>query len=265
MQLDEFLRTHCPKVHSFRLLVPVHNPIDPPVGAVPDFGVGSMARVLVVPVDQVHASVRGVFHVDAAEPAVVGFQKILSVTTDVAAALRLQNVAVDAVAVDVVEEQFASVFLRPVVAEVNHGSAVSVSAAGVIGSFWHIGFVAPPRVVFDVAGVVQVVGDGFDIVVGVRVEVLTRLPLIAGSGDDVIQMRNDARRDERVALLVEVQSPRVAGSFREHFELVPLRMVSPDTCVEFGSLVVGSARFADLGMREDAVASVKPTVGAPDE
>ena len=224
-----------------------------------------MACVLVVPVDQVHSSVRGVLHVDAAEPAVVGFQKILAVTTDVAAALRFQNVAVDAVAVDVVEEQFASVLLRPVVAEVNHGSAVSVSAAGVVGSFWHVRFVTPPRVVFDVAGVVQVVGDGFDIVVGVRVEVLTRLPLIAGSRDDVVQVWNDARRDERVALFVEVQSPRVTGPFHEHFELVPLRMVSPDARVEWRSLVVGSARLADLGMREDAVAPVKPTVGTPDE
>ncbi len=224
-----------------------------------------MARVFVVPVDQVHGSVRGVLHVDAAEPAVVGFQKILAVTTDVAAALRFQNVAVNAVAMDVVEEQLAAVLLRPVVAEVNHGSAVSVSAAGVVGSFWHVGFVTPPRVVLDVARVVQVVGDGLDVVVGVRVEVVPRLSLIAGSGDDVVQVRNDARRDEGVALLVEVHAPRVAGSVSEHFELVPLRMVSPDARVQRRSLVVGSAGLADFGMREDAVTSVEPTVRAPDE
>ena len=45
---------------------------------------------------------------------------------------------------------------------------------------------------------------------------------------DVEQVLDDARGREGVAVVVEVEAPRVARAFGEHLEDVPRRMVAPD-------------------------------------
>ena len=116
-----------------------------------------------------------------------------------------------------------------------------------------------------VAHVVPVVGDRLDVVVRVRVEVRAGLPLVAAALNDVVQVRDDAGRAERLAVVVEVDAPRVARALGEDFELVPRRMIAPDAGVERHALVVGRARLADARVREHAVAAVEPAVRAPDE
>ena len=74
-----------------------------------------------------------------------------------------------------------------VAAEVDHRAGVGVAAAGRIRSA-----VAGVRPL--VADLVHVVGDRLDVVVGVRVEVLAGLPLVSRALDDVVEVRDDARR-----------------------------------------------------------------------
>src|SRR5947209_8202535 len=111
-----------------------------------------------------------------------------------------------------------------------------------------------------VAGVVAVVGDRLDVVVGVGVEMLAGLPLVASAGNDVKDVRDDAGGGEEISILVVVEAPRVARAVGEDFELVANRMIAPDAGVERHPLVGRRARLADLAVREDAVAAVEPAV-----
>ena len=171
--------------------------------------------------------------------------------------LRLEDVAVEPGAVDVVHEQRAAVLGRPGAAQVDHRAGVGVAAAGGVGAA-----VAAVRVG---AQVMPVVGDGLDVVVGVGIEVLARLPLVAAALDHVIKVRDDAGRDEHLAAGVEVDAPGVAGAVGEDLEDVPRRVIAPDAGVDRRALGVGRAGLADARVGEDAVAAVEPAVGAPGE
>lgn len=90
--------------------------------------------------------------------------------------------------------------------------------------------------------VVQVIGDRFDVRIGVWIEVLTSLTLIATAGNHVIQVWNNTGRHESVAVIIEVNSPRVARPFSKDFEFVPQRMVAPHPGVDrYADSVSGAA------------------------
>ena len=113
---------------------------------------------------------------------------------------------------------------RPGTAQVDHRPGVRVAAAGGVGAA-----VAAVRVG---AEVVPVVGDRLDVVVGVGIEMLARLPLVPAPLDHVIEMRDDAGRDDHLAAGVEVDAPGVAGAVGEDLEDVPGRVVAPDARVD---------------------------------
>ena len=60
----------------------------------------------------------------------MGQQEILAVMGDVTGALPLQDVLIDAVAVDVAHEDAIAIFVGPVVAEIDHAAGVGMAAAG---------------------------------------------------------------------------------------------------------------------------------------
>ena len=78
-------------------------------------------------------------------------------------------------------------------------------------------------------------------------------------------MLDHADGREGVAVVVEVEPPRVAGAFREDFEHVLRRVKTPDPGVEALTLRGGCARFAHVGMCEHAVRAIEPSVGPPGE
>src|SRR5947208_364587 len=94
---------------------------------------------------------------------------------------------------------------------------------------------------------------------------LPRLALVAAALDDVEAVRDDAGLDERLAVLVEVEAPWIAGAVGEHLELVLGRMVTPDARVDRHAVLLGHSRLADLRVCEDTVAAVEPAVRAPGE
>ena len=155
-------------------------------------------------------------------------------------------------------EDGTAVFFGPGYALIDHAAGVGVAAAERVG----LEAVADVPLV---AGVVPVVGDGFDVVIGVRVEVQAALPLVAGTRNDVQEVGDDAGGGEEVAVLVVVEAPGVGGAVGIDFELVADGVITPDAGVERDSLVGGGARLADFAVREDAVTAVEPAVGAPDE
>src|SRR4029079_3888032 len=121
----------------------------------------------------------------------------------------------------IVHEDGSAIFFGPGAALIDHAAGVGVAAAERVGR-------AAVVVVPLVAGVVAVVGDRLDVVVGIGVEVLASLPLIAGAGDDVKDVRDDAGGGKKVAVLVVVEAPGVARAVGEDFELVPHGVIAPD-------------------------------------
>ena len=115
------------------------------------------------------------------------------------------------------------------------------------------------------AGVVRVVGDGLDVVVGERIEMLASLTLVTGAGEDVVKVRDDAGRVEELAVCVVVEPPRIARTLGEDLEDVAGRVIAPDAGVDLLALGFGRTRLADDGVREHAVVTVEPAVRTPDE
>ena len=227
-----------------------------------------MADLLVGPVADVEGAVGADFLGDGDEVHVVGAHEIGGVFADVGAAFGVGVVGDEAMAVEVAEEELVAVGGGEEVALVDGEAAVGVAAAEgvgvVVGEAGAGGFVEVD-VGAQAAGVVGVVGDGLDVFVGVRVEVLAGLALVAAAGDDVVEVGDDAGGDEPFAMLVVVEAPGVAGAVGEDFEFVADGVVAPDAGVEGLAFGVGGAGFADAAVGEDAVATVEPAVGAPDE
>ena len=115
------------------------------------------------------------------------------------------------------------------------------------------------------ARVMRVVGDRLDVVVGERIEVLARLTLVAGAGQDVIQVRDHAGRVEELAASVVIEAPRIARALGEDLEDTAGRVEAPDAGVDLHALFVGRTRLADDRVREHAVVAVEPAVRTPDE
>ena len=83
-----------------------------------------------------------------------------------------------------------------------------------------------------VRGSMAMIGDGLDVVVDVRVEVLAALPVVDAAGDHVPQMRDHAGADQQLSLGVVVDAPRIAEAVRHHLEHVVGRMIPPDAAVD---------------------------------
>ncbi len=67
------------------------------------------------------------------------------------------------------------------------------------------------------AQIVQMIGDGFYVIKGIRIEMLTSLPLIPCAWNHVIQVGNNAGGDKRLTMRIEIDSPGIAGAVREDF------------------------------------------------
>src|SRR5262249_7415337 len=78
---------------------------------------------------------------------------------------------------------------------------------------------------------------------------------VRAARNDMKEVRDDACRQERLAMGVEVEAPRIARALSEDFEFVRVYMVAPHSGVHL--------HVADLGLREDAVQAVEQAVGAP--
>ncbi|MEI9895161.1 MAG: hypothetical protein WDN28_15050 [Chthoniobacter sp.] len=79
--------------------------------------------------------------------------------------------------------------------------------------------------------------------------------------DHVPEMRDDAALGNAVAVLIEIDAPRVARALGEELELMLDRMIAPHARVDARAGGILRAGLADVALREDAVAAVEPAVG----
>src|SRR5436190_17872967 len=106
---------------------------------------------------------------------------------------------------DVVHENFATICFRPIIALINQQARVGMPTARR----------ARPRIPGMrplVARPMHMVSYRLNIVIDVGVEMRSRLALVARSLNHVEQVRNDARLDEALTVLVEINSPWIARS-----------------------------------------------------
>lgn len=134
---------------------------------------GAVALVQVIPVNHPQRPI-GPADVHDLARLVVEIDEVRAVVRDVAAALALQHVHVDARAVDVVHEHIAADAVGPARVLRDAQARVCVAAARRVAAV-----VAAVR---RGAEEMTVIGDGLDVVVGVRVEMLPGLPLVARPG-----------------------------------------------------------------------------------
>ena len=218
-----------------------------------------MAFLRVIPIDEIHRTIRADLEGDAGEPRVVGLEEIGQVFGDVAGTFGHEGFLIDASAVDVEKERAAAVFGREVVAVVDGEAAVGVTAAEVFR-------LAVPGVGI-VTGVVFVVGDGVEVVVNVGIEVPKGIALaqVITALDDVPEVGDHAGFAEPVAVFVVVEAPGIGGAVGENFEGFPDRVETPVGAIERGAVLGRGAGCPDIAMGEDAVAAIQPAVGSPDK
>ena len=67
--------------------------------------------------------------------------------------------------------------------------------------------------------------------IGVDAEMFAALPLDARALNHVPEVRDDAHLGEELAVLVEVNAPRIAAALGEHFKDMARGMIAPDARV----------------------------------
>src|SRR5215217_3527461 len=78
-------------------------------------------------------------------------------------------------------------------------------------------------------GTVRVVSDGFNVIVHIRIEMLTTLPVIYPARDHVPQMRDHTGGDQHLPFRVKVDTPRVTKTVSDHFKCFFGGMKTPDS------------------------------------
>ena len=109
----------------------------------------------------------------------------------------------------------------------------------------------------------EVIGTGRHQVVDERREVVAVHALEVRAGDHAEQVRDHAVGDERLAEVVEVESPRVGRAVRDDLEDLAGRVIPPDAAIHRRPLLLRRPRLADLRGGQDAVATPEPAVGTP--
>ena len=223
-----------------------------------------MAGLRVGPVADVQGAVRPDALRDGDEPGVVAAREIARVMADIPAALGLDLIREHAVAVEVAEQQQAPVVSREIVAVIDRESAMGMAAARLVGAR-RLHDTAFGRAVDDRTREVRVIRDRLDVVVGVGLEMLTGLTLVAGARQHMVKVGDHAGRDEHIPAGVEIEAPGIARALGEDLELPRAGVEAPDAGVDLPALLGRRTRLADHRVREDAVAAVEPAVGPPGE
>src|SRR5262245_28804541 len=99
-----------------------------------------------------------------------------------------------------------------------------------------------------------VIGDGLDVAVNVRVEVLPALPHVDAAGNHVEEVWNDAGADEQLAFGVVVDPPRIAETVSDDLEDVAGRVIAPHPAVDLDPVAGHHVRKRLLRLVDAALA-----------
>src|SRR5579871_3007369 len=120
-----------------------------------------------------------------------------------------------------------TVFVGPIIAEIDHGAGVGVAAAGCV-----VRPLSAARGGPVASAPVDVIGAARHQAVTVRVQILAKHADVMSARNDVEQVLDDAVGDEHLAIIIEIQAPGVGGAPGEHLERFLDRVKAPDTTVE---------------------------------
>ena len=109
----------------------------------------------------------------------------------------------------------------------------------------------------------NMIGRLFDQLIRMRIQVDTVHAFYVRSRDNMPEVADNRVDDEHLAVLIEIESPRVGHSVHHWFDGTMDGMVSPNTGIDLDALRVARAWFADIAGRLDPVSSVEPTIGSP--
>ncbi len=210
------------------------------------------ADIGVVPVQHVHRPLRANLEAEPNPLRVVGHHEVVAVMRRETRSLPDQHVGEHPVLVDVGHED-------PPVLRCGKG----------------IGLIhARPAV----SGPMAMIGNGLDVAVHVRVEVLPPLALVDPAGNDMPEVRDHTGADEQLPLCVVIDAPGIAEPVGHHLEDVLRRVVAPHAAIDVDSFpleeILGKGflvpvqppfalRLPDFGRGRVALEAVQPAVGAP--
>src|SRR5436309_590305 len=95
-----------------------------------------------------------------------------------------------------------------------------------------------------------------DQLICMAVVVLAVHPFVVRSRHHVPEMADDAVDEVTLAVLVEVESPRVRRAMTDRLDSLGPRMIAPDAAVDAWPFLVGRAGDAGLRLGDDAVTAV---------
>ena len=111
----------------------------------------------------------------------------------------------------------------------------------------------------------QMVCNGLDIVIRMWIEMVTSLANVTSAIDHVIEMRNNARGNERITIIIKVDAPRVACTMSENFKHMFGGMITPHARIEGLTFFRLATRLAHQRMCENPMATVQPSVRSPNK
>ena len=231
MHLYQFLVWQFREIHAHReaLLSPAVSP-DPTRLAVQDL---SPADIRVVPIDGIQGPVRTDLHVKSKPLRIVGHRERapkLWITCDIPGAFPFNLINQHPVHVNITHEELLPVFLGELIRQVESCTPMCRGVA--------------------------VIRNGLNVVIDIRVEVTTCLPVVAPALNDVKHVRNDTGSHERLTVLIKIQPPRITGAIGEHLELFIERVVAPHPGIDLLTLTIGCTGLADIGMGKDPMSPV---------
>ena len=256
LQVHQLAVAQFRKIEIFhRLGLAVSDFVNAPARTIRAVRVVALAKI--IPVTHEHAAVRPVADGDGAEPRIVREEKIPAVLRDVAGAAAREFVVEQAVAVEVAHHDPVAVGGGPVVSEVDHRPRVRVTA---------------PEFILAAAGLapmlripMQMIGGLIEKLIDVRIKILAEHPLVMRARHDVPEMSDDVIREERLAVVIPIEAPRIRRAGGHDFKNLFHRMIAPDGATELHALVLRCAGPANERVCGDAVASVEPAVRPPRE
>ena len=167
-------------------------------------------------------------------------------------------------------EEISTIFLGPVVTEVDHGSDVGVSAEDGAGTLFSraafamaIGRDGFAEVKEGEIGAAPTFAIGGDEVAVVAVVLRPVMSITEDLADRAESPGTAAVGHEEGAVGTVVETPLIGSAVGVDFEVVSDGMESPDAGLEIDAFFLGSARLADEGIVKNAVTAVKPAVVAP--
>src|SRR5690606_413973 len=145
-------------------------------------------------------------------------------------------ILIHTVAVKVIKEYGIPVKSPVFVPQIEHGSGMRMASASFART--EITCMRPA-----VTHPMDMICNGFYIVIGISVKMISPLALVTGTLDHMIKMRNYTYCSKCMSVIIEIKSPGITCAVGKHLKFMAKRMVSPYSGVNLNTFFIGSTWF----------------------